>query len=935
MAEKSFVELANEAAQAGARGELPPAPDLSSGRRGSFYIDEHDSGRLKPLTIFGGLDSSIDFTIENNELAGTLKSLPRSTSLRIFDEAMKTGLDVPTGRNFSLLPGQRMVIHSGQEEQFYQVTKTEADELYLTRETVRPQQTIAHDSKENFVVNIHDGRAFINGDSVRQDVYLTDENVQTNISKRGKELVINGNEVKGKHHEIAVGEETVHLVDTGQGWELVNEAMFAAKYPNQTKEKAGGADWNRPAAGLFKELGILGDTLKPRNWRDVFTLTTRAVSEVGGPVGTGARVALMLSNLAFIVIKEGLTYKQLQTKLNEPKFLTYLKQTALGKILTDQSEKDLYLIDKINAVAIGAGLTTILLAGGKGISAIIPGSSAWEILLNRGLFSYVLPRVATYAGRKLYETVEPEKAKEWTELTLGIVSATVTTLVTAGFIWDVGGELVGKLSRPVAATGTALIPPTEVVPPTPTEAPTQTPSPTEVVPPTPEFSWSPGIAIDKSWLQRAADQNYGWGIDVDQDGKADFQVFWLDQNTGPDVIVDTDNNHFIRVNDRFYLDFDKDGVIDDTELRGFWKLGDFDSKLQSLDALNQTEAPNLPEKIDGTIDITSGDIAKAGAVHLASLALSPALSPEADAPLPPNIDLNNDTRADLAKDDQGYFADNNYDGVYTKEVDTRITDLEFDQINWQADKIVYADGSMWLRNDDELVGILPDGRQIRLDDSSGTSRLQVQMHQENPAWSPQYVGMQAVINPENLAIPPAPIVPPAATEPLPETVTKTEYGSWHESGGKQWGIKLNGDRVWLTPEEGGIHGVLQLEMHNAHPDLDPELITRAAHLVIVENKDEVEAFRQPVDDGTAVAGAVADPTVVQMINQQIAIVSVERFLEANQNWLKNNHFSLSDKERYEVAKLAAPHWADWDDDDEIKAGLLNLIPGVEANPKYD
>ena len=238
------MDLVKKAAQVGARGELPPAPDLSSGRRGSFYIDEHDSGRLKPLTIFGGLDSSIDFTIENNELAGTLKSLPRSTSLRIFDEAMKTGLDVPTGRNFSLLPGQRMVIHSGQEEQFYQVTKTEADELYLTRETVRPQQTIAHDSKENFVVNIHDGRAFINGDSVRQDVYLTDENVQTNISKRGKELVINGNEVKGKHHEIAVGEETVHLVDTGHGWELVNDAVFAARYP-EGKEKAGGAEISR------------------------------------------------------------------------------------------------------------------------------------------------------------------------------------------------------------------------------------------------------------------------------------------------------------------------------------------------------------------------------------------------------------------------------------------------------------------------------------------------------------------------------------------------------------------------------------------------------------------------------------------------------------------------------------------------------------------
>jgi len=858
----------------------------------------------------------------------------------VWDGEMR--FDFPSSENIPGLvkPGIHLQTKGeASEGGFYFVTNgVEPDTFDIVRETVRPQLTITDNPQEDFDLWITKDRASWKIDGHQQEAWLIDDQSLPNdieIEKQGKKIFIEGNEVKGKHHEIAVGEETVHLVDTGHGWELVNKAMFAAKYPNQTKEKAGGADWNRPAAGLFKELGILGDTLKPRNWRDVFTLTTRAVSEVGGPVGTGARVALMLSNLAFIVIKEGLTYKQLQTKLNEPKFLTYLKQTALGKILTDQSEKDLYLIDKINAVTIGAGLTTILLAAGKGISAIIPGSSAWEILLNRGLFSYVLPRVATYAGRKLYETVEPEKAKEWTELTLGIVSATVTTLVTAGFIWDVGGELVGKLSRPVAATGTALIPPTEVVPPTPTEAPTQTPSPTEVVPPTPEFSWSPGIAIDKSWLQRAADQNYGWGIDVDQDGKADFQVFWLDQNTGPDVIVDTDNNHFIRVNDRFYLDFDKDGVIDDTELRGFWKLGDFDSKLQSLDALNQTEAPNLPEKIDGTIDITSGDIAKAGAVHLASLALSPAFSPEADAPLPPNIDLNNDTRADLAKDDQGYFADNNYDGVYTKEVDTRITDLEFDQINWQADKIVYADGSMWLRNDDELVGILPDGRQIRLDDSSGTSRLQVQMHQENPAWSPQYVGMQAVINPENLAIPPAPIVPPAATEPLPETVTKTEYGSWHESGGKQWGIKLNGDRVWLTPEEGGIHGVLQLEMHNAHPDLDPELITRAAHLVIVENKDEVEAFRQPVDDGTAVAGAVADPTVVQMINQQIAIVSVERFLEANQNWLKNNHFSLSDKERYEVAKLAAPHWADWDDDDEIKAGLLNLIPGVEANPKYD
>lgn len=96
------------------------------------------------------------------------------------------------------------------KDQFYQLLPSGDEDTALVRAHVRPQQIIAYGSKENFVVNIHDGRAFINGDSIRQDVWLTDENVKTNISKRGRELVINGNEVKGNHHVIPAGEETVH-----------------------------------------------------------------------------------------------------------------------------------------------------------------------------------------------------------------------------------------------------------------------------------------------------------------------------------------------------------------------------------------------------------------------------------------------------------------------------------------------------------------------------------------------------------------------------------------------------------------------------------------------------------------------------------------------------------------------------------------------------
>lgn len=789
------------------------------------------------------------------------------------------------------------------------------------------------------------------------------------------------------------------------GQSAVEQPLEPVAPPPPVERKQPFGNWNVRWEKFQQNLGEFGPAVKEnfinivksggrKRWsRDFWTVANAALLEIP-VVGPIASLTSVLTQTGLLVGKEVKKAKSLgkekylgQSALiqaGEAMFKTTFKregkETAAGKRERAGGQtEDLVLTNTEAAIAgvfgVGSSLAAIAILEDISLINFIPGMKAAKRLYLAPLLTMLISSGFGALGESYFDVFKrsdkvkdeklfQQKKAQFVEMVLAVNAPVMQIMTTMGIITSLAekaGEYVAAHPKDEAPPPT-LVPTFEHTPePTaPPSTPTQPPVITqEVTPtlepsitPTAELSWQPGEVVDKALLQNAADHNYGWGIDVDGDGHADFQAFWLDQQNGPDVIVDAERHQFIRgENDLFYLDADKNGLIQGNEAHGAWNLESFNPQLEPLVDVPQADVPNF----HNLIDISAEDIAKAGKPGLASPV---AFGTEAQ-PIPPILDLNEDGKMDINIDDKGQFADNNYDGVFTEKVDTRISEpIEFDMDNWQINKIVYEDGSMWLRNDDgELVGILPDGRDIRLDDSSGTSRLQVQMHQENLAWSPWQVGRMAVINPDNEPIPPAPIVTPPPVEPMPEVVIETDHGKWVESGDNVRGFKANGDEVWLDPQRGGVHGVLQLEMHHTNPDLDPEAVTIVAHRVIVDNKDEIEAFRRPVGDGNAVTAAAGTPAVIQLINQQTAILSVERFLESNQGWLKNNGIdwrTLSVKERLEVGReflaqntpirpqtvtigVAGSDFLKaffgWDNDDEIKSRLLTIIPEIEE--KYD
>lgn len=867
---------------------------------------------------------------------------------------------------------------------FYQVQAgTESRSWKLAREYIRPQLWLAH-GNEDFEVKIENGKL--------KDQWIYDASNDEKIIKRAKgKVTVDGKEISGDY-AINLGfgakSDNLNLIFREDGsCELINQAVYEAREAAAAEalpapETAEKTNWNEiPSAfikAVGKEAGVFFNVFKPRDWRDLFALTVRGLSEIGGPVGATARAVLLLSNFASIGLKEHLTIKQIRARIEtdiknidlskkDKKTLArkaYWQQTILGKLLSENDQSNLYKVEELMAISIGVIAALGGMSTGKLAASMLPGSSVQEILLNRGLFSYIMPRLISYVGRKSYELIWPlggfeqktskeAAAKEFVEMSLGAMSATVTTLVTAGFILDVGGELLSKLPQFAAtaqARATQTTSPTEAVatatvmatatlthqPPTETQPATETPTnipPTETatLPPTLEDLWQPGEPVERNLLVLAAEKNYGWGVDLDHDGDTDFQVFWLDQNQGPDVVRDIINNEqYIRGEDNlFHQDFNHNGQIDGNEPFAATTLSLIDPSLEQFKDVPQAEVPSLSNQDVDVIDINAGDVAKAGKAGLAAPVAVGAEFGEAQQIL----DINKDGRMDIMVDDEGQFADNNYDGIFTEKVDTRISEpIDFDVDRWQLNKVVYEDGSMWVRNDEgNLVGVLPDGRNIRLDDSSGTSRLQVQMQAANPGWSPWFLGRQAVINPENLPIPAVPVTPEPEPILVPETDTSEEHGQ-PEDG---FLVQSDGHRLILGPD-GGEQGMLQQEIHENNPDLDPDALGVVAHRVALTN----------------------DPSV-SMINQQTAIVSVERWLESNQGWLANNGHpweTLSQGERYEIAKIFVNTYhpvtepttfvtgkagidflihylgGTFDDDDDMKASILSIIEQVEDDP---
>ncbi|MDP4030845.1 MAG: hypothetical protein Q8P47_01025, partial [Candidatus Beckwithbacteria bacterium] len=804
-------------------------------------------------------------------------SFPRSDELRqllggdfaIADQRMLTK-SMSTGETTVLVAGRWLVAN----DRFYQV-KESGDQNHkqfeLVRATVRPQETIAHDSKENFVVNIHDGRAFINRDSVNQDVWLTDEKAQATISKRGKTLVINGNEAKGKHHEIEMGQEKIHLVKTDDGgWELINDAVFAARYP-EGKEKAGGADWNVPMGEFFAGAGkeakiLLGTTFKFRGLNDILSLAALGATELGGIWGNTAGGLLMMMNSISLLAREGKTMKQIRSSIKdkikqakeisqddpERKSLiteifagtgltekeigkglqgngklsylaasTYRKQTAFGKVLTAQeSVTNLSRKEKNTAFLVGiAGVTA--LEGAKSLTKILPLSSLTGIFVTRLLMRYVLPNLMVYAGRKAAFGKEGnmsaealQKAREWTNLSLQVMSTTFTTLITAGY--GVSAGVVGwnfavdqlnqmiinqvqateatKTPNPTVTpspTGTAEVPATVTLVPA-----TETPSamPTETLPPTPEFLWQPGQPVDDALLNQAEAAGHlldtSQGIKINLFGQ-DLELFRFDLDQKPDDhvpevwAVKNEESNWVPViwEDKvgqFAVDLNGDGLAD-----GWIPKDDLPRELLPGGRGGGGEAPRL--------DLVIRD-----------------------------LDLNNDGRQDIlpqinaTNGKEEFFIDRDVNGQISpadEKVNITFTVVP-DNFTQIIQTIEFADGSYWEAViDKETDTVTYRGKTewgwLADPSTSKTAALQAQyVNEYGQLYSPHQIGTWAVKNPEGLVPPSVPVTIPVVPSPLEETVTETDHGSWHQVGDEQWGVKANGDRVWLTPEEGGIHGVL-------------------------------------------------------------------------------------------------------------------------------
>ena len=229
-----------------------------------------------------------------------------------------------------------------------------------------------------------------------------------------------------------------------------------------------------------------------------------------------------------------------------------------------------------------------------------------------------------------------------------------------------------------------------------------------------------------------------------------------------------------------------------------------------------------------------------------------------------------------------------------------------DGITGIVEKITFEDKSYWQlkdKNTMEYEGFIPRAKEGRFDrlelrESVGGNDAVQQKNMidtQHQLYSPKQIGRAADLN-----------VPIEDIEDYGRVI-ETPHGSWHNPGTpKEYGLQSSGERL-VMGSDGGVQGVLQQQIHANNPQLDPDAVGIIAHR------------------------AALDPT--NGLNFHTNVVFAERFLLEHSDWWKDsqgNRIHLSPKERYEVGKLAAPHWVDWDDDDEIKAGLLSIIPTVEA-----
>lgn len=489
---------------------------------------------------------------------------------------------------------------------------------------------------------------------------------------------------------------------------------------------------------------------------------------------------------------------------------------------------------------------------------IIQGSS----LVGRGMETVV-------SGRTNLET----KRQDFVDVALSSMSATSAMFMPLMMIAN-GVATSGHNHQPEATitqTATATATAAAVLPsvtPEVTHTLEATITPTETPP---AVAWELGQPVTHDVLESAVTAHHGWGVDTSEipDGQADFQVFWLDDKLGPDVVIDSSGNHFIvGQNGFFYLDANNNHQIDNTpeysETHVAWSLQDLGGEtLKDLGNLSQDQVTDLLQWDSHAVPITVDQIMGPADLKVQAAPVSPEAQAEG-LPPPTQIDLNGDDKMDILTDEHGKFSDVNYDGHFTQGVDTRITQLELSGIGTQTitvNLMKFDDGTRWEMVDGQLKGFLSDGRTLDIHSGGQLSILQKDLHELNLAWSPQRVGAEAFRHQGLSAaeIQPTPALPHQGTVTWEQLIKDERGGQIGVIQGQLW----NEGNSNLSAQQAGAAAYIAVV--NGHPT-GPEMIADVNSSICRFSLEDT--FRENMDKYSIIHGSPQEWALAAMRDQQ-------------------------------------------------------------------
>ncbi|MFH0943101.1 MAG: hypothetical protein V1810_02890 [Candidatus Beckwithbacteria bacterium] len=646
--------------------------------------------------------------------------------------------------------------------------------------------------------------------------------------------------------------------------------------PQSAPEKKKKVNWNVPIKKVLAEVASTWkESKKLRSVREASTLVFAALADLNPAGGLAAAILnlsvssvtgfvglvdkslkigdLKLMDQDFWSEKDKATVKKLG--FTEEEFTAAKSETALlfksmwrdsflGKALGKNPEIDLSTQERINSTLIGvtaaAGSLFIAELARSGIPIPVVRSLASR-LLTRFIVQEFVPRTLIHFVGKWYmgKNESQKKSKDFVDLSLSAMSATFVTLTT-GMMAYKGLMSIEKPPAEAPAQPTLTPEPTNTAaaafthtvtsqasatpPPPPEASATPEPTMTEIATATdlPIVGWELGQEINDDVLESAITAHHGWGLDTDNNGQHDIQLFYLDENQGPDYVIIGQDNLIHDGSGHYFLDANDNGIIDQGEKGASWNwssLEAIDPRLQDLD----TAEPGLNSDFT---QVNQDNLLGFQPIKAQARPINPELR---SASLPPgdNWDLNNDDKMDIITDEiNGRFSDVDGDGKYTVNVDEKITSLQVIEVigGNKIQEAEYENGSRWVRQEDgTMIGYLFDGRTLDTDSGGILSNLQRDLALENPAWSPQLVGRMAFLN-QNLTA--EQIQPPAAYTPPEGSLTL--------------------EQLAMGPE-GGQVGILQETIHNANENLTATQIAASAYIASDNGHLTGEAMHQDIN----------------------------------------------------------------------------------------